>query len=312
MDRDRFFKWAAAVTFGLMCGSIAPLLARVAFKPFREAGMLPPFHPYIMAALGVAGFVLGLLLLWKEGRKTGGGTAVEQGKGSGPEETPGRNLLLGSAYTRVIAGFAVLLMTVAVGFCANALTNNWRTEGVPFSGVAAVTCTVAADILCILLLLAEGKEQRGQRFPDLPEEAWDEAKKDFEEFERKEKIRKLYEPSVTDEYLRGFANASSFFIRNYLAPKTVGPTETEFLLFVRENDGQGETPLNEAQYASYMVMALMTEFNLSDKDYKAITRMAPHEDSRKLLASIPFHPVFVQEGVDQARDQFKNLGNETE
>ena len=127
--------------------------------------------------------------------------------------------------------------------------------------------------------------------------------KTYKDFEHQAQIRKLYEPSHSTDYLTGFAEATSFFIKNFLAETNIGVTEACYIDAVLK--ATNET-LSSSEYAAYMVFALMYNHNITSDEFRKIKELMPDEDSRQTVEKILYHPLFIKENIDDATELIKN------
>lgn len=127
--------------------------------------------------------------------------------------------------------------------------------------------------------------------------------KNYKDFEQHEQIRKLYEPSHSIDYLTGFAEATSFFIKNFLAETNTGVTEACYIDAVSKATNK---PLSSSEYAAYMVFALMYNHNITSDEFRKIKELMPDEDSRQTVEKILYHPLFIKENIDDATKLIKN------
>lgn len=125
----------------------------------------------------------------------------------------------------------------------------------------------------------------------------------YKDFEQHEQIRKLYEPSHNTDYLTGFAEATSFFIKNFLAETNTGVTEACYIDAVSKATNK---PLSSSEYAAYMVFALMYNHNITSDEFRKIKELMPDEDSRQTVEKILYHPLFIKENIDDATKLIKN------
>lgn len=127
--------------------------------------------------------------------------------------------------------------------------------------------------------------------------------KNYKDFEQHEQIRKLYEPSHSTDYLTGFAEATSFFIKNFLAETNTSVTEACYIDAVSKATNE---PLSSSEYAAYMVFALMYNHNITSDEFLKIKELMPDEDSRQTVEKILYHPLFIKENIDDATKFIKN------
>lgn len=180
--------------------------------------------------------------------------------------------------------------------------------------------TVVIVVICACLSLAillyyrkkahliKYKESEEQDFVDtfdgiLEEDVLKKTFKNYKDFEQHEQIRKLYEPSHSTDYLTGFAEATSFFIKNFLAETNTGVTEACYIDAVSKATNK---PLSSSEYAAYMVFALMYNHNITSDEFQKIKGLMPDEDSRQTVEKILYHPLFIKENIDDATKLIKN------
>lgn len=105
-----------------------------------------------------------------------------------------------------------------------------------------------------------------------------------------------------DSYLRGFADAADFFLKNYLVSENTGPSEKQFwdLVFKMHEEEARKSKTIKAKtlsefdseqdaYRFYMVSALMVENGISSGEYNAIAQACRTDEVRQLLGRILYH-----------------------
>lgn len=131
----------------------------------------------------------------------------------------------------------------------------------------------------------------------------------YKEYERKQRLDVLNgKPEHSGEYIQGFAEAARFFIRNYLAQSTCGPTEKMFYEHILAT---GTTAAKEIRkcYIDYMVMALCRQASLSDRDYAALTDAVNDKDVYDVLARVVYSPLVIDEFDKDYEDYKKQAGD---